>query len=205
MKLTPEIAAALESGSLVARWLIWVQERSGARNTLGLTTAESDLRLPIEGAHRAHIGAGPVLGVPEISHETGTIIQNQRLTLSIIDTKVINLIRNYNVRLMNVELRVAFFDADTDAFIGSVVAFVGTIDGITIKEGKTSSCEVVVSSLNRSGTKTLYLRKSDASQKIPAVVGQPMDNGRKYASVAGTITVAWGQKNESVFRMRRRG
>lgn len=205
MILSPEIISAIQSGAVAARWLIWVKERWGT-GTLGITTFEGDIRIPIDGVNRTYVGAGPILGMPEINYEAGTTIQNHRLTLSILDAKVVNMIRNFNVRLMEVEIRVAFFDAETDALIGTDIAYLGTMDGITIKEGgKTSSCEVVVSSRNRAGTKTLYLRKSHASQSLKRYPEDPTDNGRKYASIAGTVTVAWGQDNESVFRMRTRG
>lgn len=204
MEINAQVADALASGTVSARWLVWIKARNritGEVEAAGVSTLDDDMTLDIDGTPRTYAGAGPILGIPEITYEAGTVIQNQRLTLSILDPTTINLIRAYDSSFAPVEFRVCFFDTETGAVIGTPVAYTGTVDTIKISEGEYASCEVVVASLNRNGTRTLTLKKSDAAQKIR----NPNDNGRRYASVAGTIEVAWGMEHDTVFRMQRRG
>ncbi|TWI38225.1 hypothetical protein [Paracoccus sulfuroxidans] len=211
MDITDNARTYLAKGAISARWLIWIKAKNretGAIESVGITTHEDDLTVTIGSETRTYAGAGPIVGIPEITFESGTVIQNQRLTLSIIDANVINLIRAYDATLAPVEMRLVFFDPITGIFVAGQplesrfpIAYRGNIDTINIQIGESASCEVVVVSQNRAGTKTLALKKSDAAQKLR----NPNDNGRKYASIAGTIEVAWGQKSETGFRMGSRG
>lgn len=204
MDINAQVAAALTSGTLSARWLIWIKAKNrqtGSVEAAGISTLDDDMTLAIDGANRKYAGAGPIIGIPEITYEAGTVIQNQRLTLSIIDPTTINLIRAYDSSFAPVEMRICFFNTDKGTVIGVPIAYQGTVDSIHIKEGEQASCEIVVASLNRNGTRTLSLKKSDAAQKLR----NPNDNGRRYASVAGTVEVAWGMEHDTVFRMHKRG
>lgn len=203
MIISTAIQSAIANDAVSARWLIWIEARNrttGAREAGGVSTLEEDYSFSIAGKNRVYSGAGPIIGLPEIAYDSGTVIQNQRLTLSIISPAVIQMIRQYDAKFAPVEMRVAFYSTTTGQLIDTAVAFQGFVDGINIREGEQAACELTLCSLNRGGTKTLGYRKSDASQKQR----NSNDNGRKYASIAGSVPVAWGQDHSTVFTMRRR-
>lgn len=199
MELTQNIVNAISSGVVSARWLIWFKARNrttGLVEQAGISTLDYDMTLNVNGQSRTYAGAGPVLGMPEMTYESGTVIQNQRLSLSILDPNVINLIRAYDSSFAPVEFHIVFFNHLNGEVIGTALAYSGTVDTIHIKEGAQASCDVVIASLNRNGTRTLSLKKSDAAQKLR----DPNDNGRKYASIAGTVEVAWGSEGDGNHR-----
>lgn len=208
MQLSEQVLNGMRNGSVSARWLISITVMSRTNTAISqihLSTFEGDLRINIGGL-RNYVGAGAILGIPEIVYETGTVIQNQRFTLSILSPEVIKAVKTLSPRLSPVEMRLAFFDIETGKIIDTPVAYEGTTDDIKIIEGENARCEMVVASLNRSGTQTLPHKKSDSAQRERTIYSYSTpDDGRKYASVAGTVSISWGQSNDSVFRMKNRG
>ena len=84
-------------------------------------------------------------------------------------------------------------------------AFKGVIDRFEINEGpiddagnSTVTCDVELVSDARMLTRTLSLKQSDASQRLRSA----SDGFRKYADVAGEVSVNWMGETDSPHRAR---
>lgn len=182
--------------AMVARILIWVVARnrsSGDPEAIGLWTGADDRSFTIAGDARTYVGAGSVMGVPPMVSQTGLTVRMHRLTLSPINEAVAAMIRTYDARFAAIEIHRALFDPVTSALVSEPHrVFKGIIDEVELpvdpEQGETR-CEVTAASSARYLTRTLTLKRSDASQQR-----RSGDRFLRYADVSGEVDVYWGEK-----------
>ncbi len=195
----PTLAALQSRTAVVARLLIWVIARNrstGTPEALGLWTGSDDRSFTIAGTPRTYVGAGGLMGVPPLVAQTGIAVRMHRLTLSPLNDTVVDLIRTYDARFAPIEVHRALFDPVTTLLISEPHrVFKGLIDEIELPidaENGDVRCEVTVASSARYLTRTLTLKRSDASQRRR--VG---DRFLRYADVSGEVDVYWGERRAS--------
>lgn len=192
----PTLAAFQTRAGICARILVWVVARNrgtGAAETLGLWTGAQDREFTIGGATRLYTGAGPVMQIPPIKMQTGIAVRMQRMTFSPLAPVVADLIRTYDTRFAPIELRRALFSLDDGALIAPPhLVWKGFIDEIDVTysgDGKEATCEVTAASSARLLTRTLTLKRSDATQQL-----RSGDRFRRYVDVSGRVDVWWGER-----------
>jgi len=198
--LTPTTAAALASGAVVARLLVWVEamnRTTGAPETLGLWTGEDHRTFEIDGTARTYFGAGGLLQVEPVTMQAGLTVRMHRLTLSPLAPEGAELLRGYDPRLAPVEIHRALFDPETmDLLDAPHLVLRGQVDEapITTPEiGGEASAQLVVAGAARALTRACTLKKSPEALRARA----PGDAFRDYAAVAGEVKVWWGEARAS--------
>lgn len=192
---TPTLAAFQARTQIHARVLVWVTARNrttGDPESLGLWNGGYDRSFTIGGVPRTYVGAGALMGVPPLASEVGLTVRMQRLTLSPLDETVAALIRTYDTRLAPIEIHRAMFDPASTLLLSEPHRrFKGIVDEMNVprEPGGTTRCELTVASSARYLTRTLTLKRSDASQQR-----RSGDRFLKYADVSGEVDVYWGEK-----------
>lgn len=186
--------AALSKSTIVPRWLFWVIPRNrttNAREPGGVWTGMEPFKTYVDGELRTYGGAGGLLAIDPLKFVTGTTIQKQQITLTVLDPQIFVLLREYDPSYAPAQLHLALFDPVTEALVAPpTLVFDGEIDTIEEREDETKSEAVVtLVSQMRNGIRPLYLKQSNAYQ----ILRSPTDTGRKYASIAKDVQVFWGQ------------
>jgi hypothetical protein len=181
---------------VAAAGLVWIQAKdraTGAAASIGLWTGPQDASITIGGAARTYLGAGEILGLPDIETETGLAVREYRLQLSGIAPGVETAARQYDARFAPVEIHRALFNIDTGALIAEPVRVVkGWCDRLSFEVGPiggSAVAEMTVVSNARILTRTLATKKSDQSQRL-----REDDRFRRYAEVTGQVGVWWGER-----------
>lgn len=191
----PTLAALQTRAGICTRILIWVVAKnrvSGLPETLGLWTGAQDRTFTINAASRSYIGAGPIMQIPPIRMQAGLSVRMQRMTLSPLTQVVTDLIRTYEARFAPIEVHRALFSTDDGALIAPPHrVWKGFIDEIDLTQGEAggeATCEVTAASSARLLTRTLSLKRSDATQQL-----RLGDRFRRYVDVSGKVDVWWGE------------
>lgn len=191
----PTLAAIQNRSNQMRRILVWITARNrttGLPETLGLWNGGYDRAFTIGGVPRTYVGAGAMMGVPSLAFEVGVTVRMQRWTLSPIDETVAALIRTYDTRLAPVEVHRAMFDPESTLLVAEPHRlFKGIVDELEVPrdaEGKTR-CEMTIASSARYLTRTLTLKRSDASQQR-----RSGDRFLRYADISGEVDVYWGER-----------
>lgn len=181
---------------IAAAGLIWIEAKdraTGAAAALGLWSGPQDAAISIGGVSRTYLGAGEVLGLPDIETEIGLEVREFRIQLSGIAPGVETAARQYDARFAPVEVHRALFDVNTGALIAEPVRVIkGWCDGISFETGAIGGsviADLAVVSNARILTRTLATKKSDQSQQL-----RQGDRFRRYADVTGQVGVWWGEK-----------
>ncbi|MFN3575364.1 MAG: hypothetical protein ACK4TJ_00030 [Tabrizicola sp.] len=182
--------------ALNSRILIWATARNrntDAPESLGLWTGAQDETFTIDGSPRVYVGAGSVMEIPAMTAQSGVAVRMQRFSLSPLSEEVAALIRTYDPRFGSIEMHRALFDPVTGVLVAEPHRiFKGIIDEIDLPVDPTSGevrCNVTVASSARFLTRTLPLKRSDASQQL-----RSGDRFLRYAKVSGEVDVYWGEK-----------
>ena len=198
MILTTAMNTALQGATVKPRWLVYFRAKNrttGLVENLGLWNDLDTLNVTIDGETRNYIGSGAFLQIPSLVYESGFNVQTQSLSLSMLSAEVIQLLREYDVRLAEVDIYLALFNLETNALIGTARAFKGWADELSISEDTdTITGEITLVSTARAGTKGLYTKQSDSSQKLRDAT----DRGREYADISGKTPVSWGKITDQV-------
>ncbi|RWR24937.1 hypothetical protein D2T29_22490 [Sinirhodobacter populi] len=180
-----------------ARVLFWVRainRETGAPETMGLWNGDDHRDFVIGGETRTYYAAGSLLSIDPITSQIGLKVRQHRVVLSPLAPEVQQLIRGYEPRFAPVEIHRALFDPDSHALIDEPHRrFKGYIDKIAFKtgpKGEKVTVELTLASAARALTVPLSRKRSDETLRARS----PNDGFRRYADVAGTITVKWGQK-----------
>lgn len=192
----PTLAALQTRAGIAPRILIWVVARnrtSGLDEELGLWTGAYDRAFTIGAASRTYAGAGSIMQIPAVKMQAGLGVRVLRLALSPISTTVADLIRTYDSRFAAIEIHRALFSTDD----GSLIAephrvWKGFIDEVEVSEaaaGGEAVCEVSAVSSARLLTRTLSLKRSDATQQL-----RGGDRFRRYTDISGKVEVWWGER-----------
>lgn len=176
-------------------WLIWAETRNrttGAIEAGGIWTGGLDQTFNVPGTPgtRIYRGAGLVASLDPINYTAGVDnIQSQSITLNGVSGAVRDMILYYDAKQAVVELHRLHRPPATH-LLGSAtfieLAFAGNIDEVEFSRdasdlrvgGSRWTCNIRLMSASRMGTRTLQLKKSDASHKLAF----PTDAGRKYSS-----------------------
>jgi len=192
----PTLAALQSRSAIVARLLIWATARnraSGLPESVGLWTGADDRSFTIGGSSRTYVGAGGLMQVPPMVSQIGLSVRMHRVTLSPLNQKVIDLIRVHDARFAPVEIHRALFDPLTMALISEPHRiFKGQVDEVELPidgDGLQTRCEVTLASSARYLTRTLTLKRSDASQQR-----RSGDRFLRYADVSGEVDIFWGER-----------
>ena len=193
------LAALQKRTEISVRILIWVMARNrgtGAIEALGVWNGGYDRSFTIGGVARTYVGAGALMGVPPLTYEVGLNVRMTRLTLSPIDAAVGALIRTYDSRLAPMEIHRAVFDPVTTQLVSEPHRlFKGMVDELEVTRNAKGevTCEMSVAGSARYLTRTLTLKRSDASQQL-----RSGDRFLRYADVSGEVDVVWGEKRAKV-------
>lgn len=192
----PTLAAFQNRTAMHNRILVWITARNratGLPEELGLWNGGYDRAFTIGGVERTYVGAGVLMQVPPLVYQVGLTVRMQRLSLSPIDPTVGAMVRTYDSRLAPIEIHRAVFDPVTSALLAEPHRlFKGMVDEmeVTVEPGNGETrCEVTVASSARYLTRTLTLKRSDASQ-----IRRLGDRFLRYADVSGEVDVYWGEK-----------
>ena len=189
------LAAFQTREGICARVLIWVVAKNrvtGDPEAMGLWTGADDRTFTIGAETRTYIGAGAIMQIPPIRMQAGLSVRMQRMTLSPLSAAVADLIRTYEARLAPLEIHRALFSTGD----GSLIApphrvWKGFVDEVEITQAETggeATCEVTAASSARLLTRTLPLKRSDATQQL-----RSGDRFRRYVDVSGKVDVWWGE------------
>lgn len=190
----------VERGPLAIDVLLWVVAKSratGAAEAMGLWTGHDVISLTVEGAARTYYGAGTVLGINDIVSQMGTNVQMQSVRLNALTPEIEQMIQGYDARQAPVEIHLRRVDPETGAELDITRCFKGFLDGAPIAtgaKGGSSALEAQLASSARNLTRTVALRRSDASHQR-AHAG---DGFFRHAAVSGSVPVWWGQVKDAV-------
>lgn len=191
----PTLAALQNRTARMMRVLVRVTARNrgtGLPEELCIWNGGYDRSFTIAGVARTYVGAGALMQIPPLVYQVGLTVRMQRLSLSPIDPVVGNLIRTYDSRLAPIEIHRAVFDPTTTLLVSEPHRlFKGIVDELEVTVGAKGEtrCEVTVAGSARYLTRTLTLKRSDASQQR-----RMGDRFMRYADVSGEVDVYWGEK-----------
>ncbi|PZO64608.1 MAG: hypothetical protein DI498_11010 [Paracoccus denitrificans] len=195
------IAHLIARKPFIVRHLIWIRARnrtSGVLEDIGLWTGDDHQEIVVDGVTRTYYGAGGIAQMEALTSGVGTDIRRARLSLSPMAPEVEIAIRGYDVRQALVEIHRLLIDPETMQAIGSPVRRLsGWIDGVemTVAGGANEMrCEVTIVTSSRAGTRTLSLKKSDATQRLRKTASGVDDRFYQYADLSGAVPVRWGEK-----------
>lgn len=191
----PTLAAFQARVAINSRILIWAVARNrttDAPESLGLWTGAQDEVFTIGGTPRTYVGAGSIMELPAVGAQAGAVVRMQRFSLSPLSEAVAALIRTYDARFADIEMHRALFDPVTGVLVAEPHRiFKGIIDEVSLPidpKSREVRCEVTVASSARFLTRTLPLKRSDASQRR-----RSDDRFLRYADVSGEVDVYWGE------------
>lgn len=202
--MSPATAAALASGGVVLRYLLWVAgwDVDGDPATWGLWDGEDDVTVTVvgglTGANISRDYVGATLGkVPQIVHGVGLESRSVDFEVSQINSRVKDMVYGGTIRGARVELHRAIFSPATWAlvdepepiFIGRLDTAEPTIAAAGDEGSIVLSCSSDPVELTRSNP---ALKSNETLQAL-----QPGDDFRQY-DTAGMIDVRWGQAKGKV-------
>lgn len=194
--LHPALAAYLATRpeAIIVHTLIWITARdrvTGAPESIGLWSGLDHQQFDIGGI-RTYLGAGNILGLDKITYGSGLTVRMHKFTFSAISPELEQAVRGYDVRLAPVEIHGMVIDPVYNVIVGAPwLALRGLTDELPIRTpsvGGEGGIEMQVASASRSLTRTLSLKRGDASQQR-----RGGDRFRRYAEISGTVTVPWGE------------
>ena len=185
------------------RYLAWIVARNRSTDAdegLGLQTGWDSESITVtdqftgSGVTRTFHGAGEMLGINNLVHETGLNVRPLRVSLSAISPAVENAVRLYDAKGAPFQVWRRVLHPDTGLQVGQPVpVFKGYVDSAPIPRpvvGGEAVIEMEVVSTARDLTLTYGQKKSQAAlQRRDAG-----DKLRQYKASAATIQVTWGDK-----------
>lgn len=188
---------------IVARDLIWftVRNRStGAAYSEGYWSDLHDATLNVVSAQtgatvsRLYRGAGRLISIPAIPMTSNLTVQRIDITLSQVDDRINDLIRDFDPRQGVVEISRAFFDLTTRAQTAPAAPiFFGSIDGVPVEtppEGGAGSVVVTAVTATAETLRSNPATRSDEDQRLRS----PTDNFYQDVSTAGQKEIWWGTR-----------
>lgn len=175
------------------RWYVWIvaKDRStGDPAPAGFWTGRDNVTLSIDGETRTYLGLGALLTVEPLTFETGPVVREQTVGLTMIDATVENLIRGYDCRLAPVDIHLGFHDPSSLALLSLTRAFRGEVDRGPVRTppvGGSGGVELALVSSARAMTRKVNSKFSDASFQL-----RDGDRIARYIDVSGSVQVVWG-------------
>jgi hypothetical protein len=168
-----------------------VDRTSGAVQSIGFWTGQTNESFTVGGVARVFYGAGSVLGPPDIVYEAGMNINAATVRFSPFSSLFNDAIRLYDVRQQKASIHRAFFSTATEQLIEAPQRiFKGRSDKLSIteaaEEGSSEATLTVVSSM-RALTRGFAAKWSDTT-----FLKRSGDRLMKYSDTAGAVNVVWG-------------
>lgn len=142
---------------------------------------------------RDFVGDGAILSVSEVPNVADLSIQRVQVVFSQIHTTVGEMFRTYDIRLAAAEVHRALFDPQTRNVVGTPYChFTGQVSLSpldTPAAGREGGLSIDIVEDTIELTRTNPARRSDETQKR-----RSNDRMMRYASIAGTWRVAWGEE-----------
>lgn len=193
--------SAITRGPTVHHQLVWITAKNrttGLPETVGFWTGGEDRAFTIGGQARSYFGVGHIIQVPPILARAGSVIQSQEVKLSATSPEIEAALRGYDPRFAPIEIHTARFNPETMALLGIDRVFKGEINKAPrrtpAKNQTGAEWTLTIVSRARSLTKTLNLKKSDASQRARLRTNNEPDGWFKYADQAGQVERFWGME-----------
>lgn len=185
---------------------VWIGARNydnpSAIENRGFWTGEEHRVFTIGSTGRVYYGVQGALEVPVIEYSRGSDIQTYRVALGPLRSEVQGFIKGFDLTFAPVQIHSFTFDPSTRVWTSEMLID-GEVDEMEETESEIDeygntmlSYSLSVVSNARLGTRTLSLRKSDASQRIT----NPNDGGRRYSDVSGDVQVVWMGDSKRSFR-----
>lgn len=179
-------------------WLLWVTARNKATDateTLGLWSGEDTEVITIDGQARTYVGALGLFTVNDLSFGSGTYIRNQSVQIGPLTDEVKAALALYDLRLAPAEIhcRVRFPDGIGDDIDRRFKGYIEKAPQPNPGFGTEPSANLELVSTARRGTRSPHVKKSDASQKV-----RSGDKFRQYGSIAGVVTIFWGEDRKTL-------
>ncbi|ARE40918.1 hypothetical protein RGUI_2777 [Rhodovulum sp. P5] len=186
-------AALADPGPRLAEILIWVEARnreSGGVEALGLWTGAQTETFSIGGADRTYVGAGTMVGVPQMTRAIGLDVRVLTLRLLRASPAVRAAVMTYDARHAPVEMRRALYDPATGGLVDEPhVVFRGFLDELDAKTAPLGdAAEMPAKLVPRVQTLTRTLPARWAAE-----TGRSNDDEiLKYAVLSGETDFSWG-------------
>lgn len=194
------VAHLASRAGIVSRVLVWIEARdktTGAPHNLGVWSGEEPMNFQIGGQLRPYKGAGMLLQAEPVASAPGLEVSTYRVGLSAIAADVENLVKGYQTRFAPIEVHRALFDPQTRQLVSEPHrVFRGFVNQVRFPRsvpGGDASCAIDAVSETRTLTRSLALRKSEASQKM-----RGGDEFRRYGDISGSVPVFWGEKRQDL-------
>lgn len=176
----------------VGMWIGARDYETGAIETRGFWDGDDHKVFNMTGGARTYYSLKGGFNIPLIQYSKGDTVQSLRISLGPLASYVQDYIRGFIMRNASVEIH-SFTRPPNGAWTAESI-LIGFIDEVTDSEtsvdangNTTVSYEATVTSESRMGTRTLSLKKSDATQRLI----NPNDRGRRYSSISGEVKVIW--------------
>jgi hypothetical protein len=185
---------------VIAKLLIWIKAVDLATQApiqYGFWSGDEDLTFSIGGESRQYIGAGAILQSDMLESASGLDVRMHRVRLSAVAPELEDAVKGYNLRFKPIEVHRVFLDLNSRALVAPPHRVVkGTVNHIDFPRavtGETASCDLEIAGQTRVLTKTLPVKKSDASQRARSNC-----RFRRYSDISGGVPVYWGELREEI-------
>lgn len=196
MRTLPAAVAAYLAGrpdAIRVHTLVWLSARdrtTGLVQTMGLWNGPDHQQFDVGGL-RDYYGAGNVLGLDRITYGSGLDVRTHTITLAAISPEVEQAVRAYDPRFAPVEVHGLLIDPVQNIIVGAPwLALRGWVDEVEIRTpavGSEGGIDLRIASASRALTRTLSLKRGDASQQR-----RGGDRFRRYSEISGATGDTWG-------------
>ena len=178
------------------RILVWIRAKrwdTGATEAVGFWSGEDDATFAIAGVDRLYHGAGGLLGIDDLTLETGLDVRTLQIWFATAAEEVVDAVRGYDLRLAPVEVHRVLTGPLTHAPIAEPHRiWRGWVDGAPLTTpaigGEGGRVTLTVASAAMALTRRLSAKYSDASMSR-----RGGDRLFRYADVSGKTPVYWGE------------
>ena len=193
----PEIAHLQARAGVRPRILVWIRARnivSGLTEPVGFWSGEDDRAFTVAGETRTYHGAGGLIGIDDLTVETGVAVRTLQIWFATAAQEVIDAVRGFDLRLAPVEVHRVLTDPLTWAPIDAPHRiWKGWADGAPLSTpaigDDSGRVTLTVASAAMALTRTLTSKYSDGSMSQ-----RSGDRLFRHADVSGKVPVYWGEK-----------
>lgn len=194
-------AAVRDRSKIIIRNLVLIDAKDslGDVHRFGFTDWGENITLNIVDGRTSSIvsrdyygDAGPLISIDPIPLRMGIEIPTIQITLSQIHTAVQNMVRNYNIRNVQIQVHRAYLDPiSREPVANPRCRLLGMVNGAPIStpaSGDAGGVVIKAVSHTRELTRTNPSKRSDETQRL-----RGGDRFRRYGGVAGQWEIFWGE------------
>lgn len=203
MQVLPSAVSTLidQRIGLVLQTLVWItaiNRETGAAESMGLSSADTNQMITVDGQERLYFGAGGLIEVEPIAVNAGLEVRTVELVLAPLAPEIEMLMRGFDSRQAPVEIHRLILHPRTRAIVGAPTRrWKGRIDTeeiVSASEEQPGRAKLTVTSQAAEGTRGLALKKSDESQRLRRLPGGGQDRFARHSDVSGAVPVKWGEE-----------